>query len=287
MAGNLHVKLRKSKSELDACLAEEDKARGVSNEMISTLNQASSEAENARLEAEDMKIKAEQLYMEAETTKLSLEAAEKQLKLALEEAVEAKAAEARALDQIKTLTERTDAARSSTNAVITISREEFESLSHKAQVSDKLAEMKVAAAMAQVEAIKVSENEALQRLEAAQKEMSDIKAATEEALRRAEMAEAAKKAVDCELGRWHEREQKKAAEAAAQILGETRSLPQSPVHYKVQKPNPSQKVEKMEKQRTSTFPKKVLLRNLSGIFQMKKSSMEVGSPSFIPGEDGI
>ncbi|GMH25482.1 hypothetical protein Nepgr_027325 [Nepenthes gracilis] len=64
-SGNLHVKLRMSKSKLEVIAA-----------MHATF---------------------------------SLEDAEKELKIALEEAEEAKAAEARALDQIKTLSERTHA----------------------------------------------------------------------------------------------------------------------------------------------------------------------------------
>ncbi len=82
-----------------------------------------------------------------------------------------------------------------------------------------MAEMKVAAALAQVEAVKASENEALKRLEATRKEIEDMRAETEAALKRAEMAEAAKRAVEGELRKWREREQKKAAETASRIFG--------------------------------------------------------------------
>ncbi|KAA8534679.1 hypothetical protein F0562_032196 [Nyssa sinensis] len=231
IAGNLHVKLRKSKSELEAALAEEFKVIGASEEMISTLQQLSSENEKARLEAEGMHKKAEELKKESKATRTALEEAEKKLRVALEEAEEAKAAEAKALDEITILSERTNVARCSTSesgAQITISREEFESLSRKVEESNKLAEMKVVAAMAQVEAVKASENEALKKLEATQKEIDDMTAATQEALKRAEMAEAAKKAVEGELRRWREREQKKAAEAASRILAETDMLSESP-----------------------------------------------------------
>ena len=291
IVGNLHVKLRKSKSELEACLAEESKVRGASEEMILTLNQLSSETENARQEAEDMKDKAAELKKEAEVTKLALEDAEKQLKVALEEAEAAKAAETSALDEITVLTERTSAARASTSesgAKITISREEFESLSRKVEESDKLANMKVAAAKAQVEAVKASENEALKRLETAQKETEDMKTATQEALKRAEMAEAAKRAVESELRRWREREQKKAAEAASRILTETQmSSESSPQHYRIQKQNPPHKaveVRKLEKEKVS-ISKKVLVPNISGIFHRKKNQVEGGSPSYLPGEN--
>lgn len=290
IAGNLHVKLRKSKSELEACVAEESKARGASDEMISTLNQLSLETEDARREAEETKSKAEVLKKEVEATKIAVREAEFKLRVALEEAEEAKAAEEKALDQIKVLSEQTNAARASTSesgAKITISRDEFDSLSRKVEESDTLAEMKVAAAMAQVEAVKASENEATKRLEATWKEIEDMKAATEDALKRAEMAEAAKRAVEGELRRWREREQKKAAEAASRILAETEmSVESSPRHYIIQKQNPPIKVmeaRKLEKEKNSVS-KKVLLPNLSGIFNRKKNQIEGGSPSYLPGE---
>ncbi|KAL0399105.1 UNVERIFIED_CONTAM: WEB family protein [Sesamum radiatum] len=84
------------------------------------------------------------------------------------------------------LSEKTDAARSSTSepgAQITMSRDEFEALSRKVEESEKLADMKVAAAMAQVEAVNASENEALKRLEVTQKEIEDMKSATQAALK--------------------------------------------------------------------------------------------------------
>lgn len=290
IAGSLHVKLRKLKSELEGCFAEETKARGASDDMISALHQLSLETENAQREAEEMKLKAEELKKEAEAIRIELEEADSTLKVALDEAEEAKAAELRALDQIKILSERTTAARASTSesgANIRISKDELESLSRKVEESDTLAEMKVAAAMAQVEAVKASESEALKKLEATQKEIEDMRAATQEALKRAEMAEAAKKAVEGELRRWREREQKKAADAASRILTETEmSLESSPHHYRIHKQNPTEKIleaRKLQKEK-SLVSKKALLPNLSGIFHRKKNQVEGGSPSYLPGE---
>ncbi|XP_056693759.1 WEB family protein At5g55860 [Spinacia oleracea] len=309
VAGNLHVKLRKCKSELEASIEEEAKASGATDEMVATLSHLTEEAESARLQAEGMRSKAQELKKEAAATRVSLDEAEKKLKLALEEAEEAKAAEANAIDQIQALSERTDAARSSTSesgSKITISRDEFKALSRKAEGSDKLAEMKIEAAMAQVEAVKASEDEAIKRLEAVRKEIDDMKAATQEALKKAEMSEAAKKAVESELRRWREREQKKATEAASRILAETRvvqaqvqspvtktraqlmSTKSGPVDYKFQVQYASEMANggknSLEKPKTSVS-KKVLLPNLSGIFHKKKSQVEGGSPSYLPGEN--
>ncbi|KAK4768017.1 hypothetical protein SAY87_003158 [Trapa incisa] len=289
VVGNLHVKLRKSRSELEACLAEESKGKGSSCEMIAILHQLISETENARKIAEEMKKKAESLKKEAEATKIALKEAEQRLRFALEEAEEAKVDEATALDEIKNLSERTTAARASTfesDAKITISKDEFISLRQKVEELDKLAEMKVVAAIAQVEAVKASENEALKRLDATRKEIEEMKAKTEAALKRATMAEAARRAVEGELRRWWEREQKKADEASTRI--NTISYDSCTQNYKVQKqqyyqPGKLYHVESPEKKKT-LVSKKVLRTNLSGIFNRKKRQVESSSLSYLPGE---
>lgn len=74
---------------------------------------------------------------------------------------------------------------------------------------EKLAEMKVANAMAEVEESKASEREAVKRLGTNLKEIEDMKAATEDALKKAEMADAAKQAVEGELQKWRQQDQKK------------------------------------------------------------------------------
>lgn len=292
LAGNLHVKLRKVKSELEEALAEEAKIRGASDELIASIHQLASDNETAKCEAQEMKQKAEELNKEAEATRIELKEAENKLEIAMDEAEEAKAAEVKALDQIKMLSEKTDAARASTSepgAQITLSRDEFESLSRKVEESEKLSDMKVAAAIAQVDAVKASENETLKRLEATWKEIEDMKAATQEALKKAEMAEAARKAVEGELRRWREREQKKAEEAAARILAETeKSLESSPSNYQIQKPRSQVKekvveTKKLEKAKTSVS-KKVLMPSLTYVFQKKKNKVDGGSPSYLPGE---
>lgn len=291
VAGDLHLKLSRSKSELEECVAEESKAKAALEDMMLTINQISSETETARRESEEMRNKAYELMKEAETAHLALEESELHLRVALDEAEEAKAAETEALEQIKSISEKTNAARNSTSSEsgsqsITLSQEEFKSLSKRAEVVDKLAEMKVAAALAQVEAVKASENETLKKLETTQEEIEKLKTATEEALKKAAMADAAKKAVEGELRRWRERDQKKAEEAATRILAEaemkmaTESSPQQ--HSKAPKQNPLH--NKLEKTKTSVVSKKVLLPNLSGIFNRKKNQVEWGSPSYLPGE---
>ncbi|KAG5071606.1 hypothetical protein JHK86_006817 [Glycine max] len=96
-----------------------------------------------------MKNDTAELKMEAEVTKVVLQDAETTLRVAVEEVEAANAAEASAVDKIKVLCMRTSPSHSSPSepgARITISREEFESLVYKVKESDKLADIKVAAA---------------------------------------------------------------------------------------------------------------------------------------------
>ncbi|KAF6145107.1 hypothetical protein GIB67_013458 [Kingdonia uniflora] len=293
IAGNLHVKLRKCKTELESAIGEESKVRGASDELIATLVQLSSESENARLEAEEMKKKAEELKTEATAIRTALEEAEKKLQVALKEAEDAKNAETKALELVRVISEKTNAGRTSltseSDTKITISTEEFESLKRKLEESDVLAEMKVAAAVAQVEAVKASENEAQKKLERSLEEIEEMKSLTEDALKRAEMAGAAKKAVEGELRRWRERDQKRAAETASRILAEAeKSTESSPRHATIfPKQVPLEKASGTRKLEKPSGSKKALLPNLSGIFLKKKNQVEGGSPSYLPGEKPI
>ncbi|XP_058745005.1 WEB family protein At5g55860-like [Vicia villosa] len=288
---NLRDELEKREFELEICLAEESEVRVSSQRMISKLNQLSDETEKARREAEDMKIYAVELKVEAELSKHALEDAETKLKVALEEAEAAKAAEAVILDQIKDLSEKANAARNSVSesgARITISREEFDSLNRIVEEFDKLASSKEASATALIAATKASEIESLKKLEETQKEIENIKKMTHEVMRKTEMAEAAKNAVESELRRWRERDHEKAAEAAARILAETPTSSRRRSKFRKQNSTPrSMEVRKLEKGKGS-FSKKTLLPSITRIFSRKNSmKFERGVPSYLPGESPL
>jgi chromosome segregation ATPase len=291
VVADLHVKLQKCKSELEVAVAAESKATSASDDLMLALQQLSSESKNALQEAEMMQKSAADLRDEAEKARVELAEAEKQLQLALREAEEAKAAEAKALDQIKQLSDRASAAWASTSesgANITISKEEFDSLGRKVEESEKLSEMKVAAAMAQVEAIRASENAAIKKLEAARKEMEDMELATEEALKRAEMAESAKNAVEGEVKRWREKEQKKTAEAPPS--SEAHAQDHSTESLPMQKASGGKAAEKNEgHQRNSRMllKKGFMMPNITSMFHKKKSHADNSSPSYLPEEKSV
>jgi chromosome segregation ATPase len=229
-----------------------------------------------------MQTRAAELRDEAEAARTALVEAEQKLQSSLKEAEVAKAAESKALDQIRQLTDRATAARASISepgANITISKEEFESLSRKVEQSEKLAEMKVAAAMAQVEAVRASENEAIKKLEAARKEMEDMELATEEALKKAETAEAANKAVESELKRWREKEeQNKNAEAYVPPVGAT-SLADAPSNsvHRASAPRANEKSNGHQKNSKALLKKSFMLPSITGMFHHKKKNNADGS----------
>ncbi|XP_057863569.1 WEB family protein At5g55860 isoform X1 [Cryptomeria japonica] len=293
-AADLNVELHKYRSTLAVAAQSETKAKEATSDLELALQQLTAETENARKEAEAMKEEAEKAKLEAEQAKAALNTAESRYKAALKEADAAKAAEEIALGRIKALTEKTIAARASTSESgggITISQEEYDSLNRKVVEADELANMKVAASLAQVNAIKAAEQELLMKLEAANREIEETKSASEQVLHKAEMAEAAKRAVEGELRKWREREQRKRAVilAAAQdftnneknnisrTFTEDKSVHSQPLgkvlNIKIASPEKVDNVHSIDRSFTLK-KKKQLIPNIGGIFTKKKSQMD-------------
>ena len=218
--------VKKEQAELkEKEVAEESLAAKLNTEVQNSkavaelkLQKLLSEAENAEREAEEMKRDANELRQEAQAATIASEEAEKILELALREAEEAKAAEKRALDEMRILSEKKNTLHSlNTDSAPTIklSLKRFDSLSRKAQESINLAAKQELAAMAQLDAINASKNEADRKLEANLKEIDEMKTATKIALTKAEMAESAKTMVEGELRRWRQQEKNGSSEASS------------------------------------------------------------------------
>lgn len=206
---SLTNELHKTKSELAEAVAAEARANEAISGLSQTLQQITAEVEEAKETAEAMKEEACKAKADAEQAKAAMKTAEIELEAALKEAEAAKAAETIALNRFRDLFEKTDAARASeveAGAGITISQEEYDSLRKKMHEAEELADMRVAAAAAQVEAVKASELEIQQRLETLNDDIDAMKNMTRQAVNRAEIAEAAKSAVESEMSRWREKE---------------------------------------------------------------------------------
>ncbi|KAF8023276.1 hypothetical protein BT93_F0697 [Corymbia citriodora subsp. variegata] len=200
----LQAELIEQKQVLEAAPKKETEIDAADEQTISLAIQKTMQ------EAEEMRRAAEELKREAEANRVGEEEAERMLEAALKEAEVAKTAEKRALDQIKTLSAKADMMSTSDSdscGWIRMSVQEFESLSRKVEESENLAEMKLAAAAFQMEAVNTKKGEAKKRKEVILKEIEEIKEATEFALKQAEMAEAAKKAIEGELTKWRQQEQ--------------------------------------------------------------------------------
>ncbi|CAL9065041.1 unnamed protein product [Musa banksii] len=296
VVSNLNLKIQKCKAELEAAMAADSKATSASDDLVSAPQQLSS-AEKKK-SGEELRDEAEKKLQGAPTDADVAVASETNVTISKEEyesltckveeserLMESKVAAAMA--QVEELRDEekklqgapmdADVAVAS-EANVTISKEEYESLTCKVEESEWLMERKVAAAMAQVEVVRASENEVSKKLEAAQKEMEEIEAATKVALKRAEMAEAAKNAVEGELRRWRDKAQQRAGETH-QSAG---ALPPRPTVHNVK---PGEKSEEHRKVLKAMASRKTFLSNLSGILHRKKSPVDGGgSPSHPPGE---
>ncbi|KAJ1400365.1 WEB family [Sesbania bispinosa] len=160
-----------------------------------------------------------ELKQEAKKSQAVAEEAEKKLELVLKEAKEAKAAEQRAIKEMKILSDiQSRGINSKFSGKIKMSNEEFESLNGKIKESGDVAEKKEAAVMAELQAIYTRKNEIDRKMKANLKGIEETKAATETALWYVEMADSAKVAIEDELRRWRQQEQKVVADASSQIL---------------------------------------------------------------------
>ncbi|KAH7444851.1 hypothetical protein KP509_02G094200 [Ceratopteris richardii] len=201
----LNVELTKTKEELASAIAAESKANEAVEVLTHALEQIRVEAEEAKQNVDTLKEEASRARADAEYAKSALAAAEREMQAAMEAAMAAKTAEEAALERLKVLSENMNQS-STMESGIRVSRGEYEQLKKKAQESEDLANSKIAAANAQVEAVKKSEMQLQEKVKALSGDIDLMRNNTNQALRRAEMAEVAKRIVECEMKRLREHE---------------------------------------------------------------------------------
>jgi hypothetical protein len=168
--------------------------------MTSALQQLRDEKEAARKEEELTEL--EQLCVRAETENVNAEIAvtEARIQQSVKELEAAKVAEAKAMKKLKAAVEGTMQARASQGSrTITISRFEYEYLSGRAALVRVVADKKVSAAQAWVQALKAGEKELAARAEAAERVTAELRAREAEAAAEAERAAGEQKALEQEL----------------------------------------------------------------------------------------
>lgn len=171
---SLNSKLMRAKLKLEAVCAAVEEANSISSSLEVSLEQLKTEAEAAKREHE--LITEDTAKMKAEVPKIEseIDLVEARLEAAIQELGSVKSSEAIALENLKAIVEnsmRSRASASQHSSTITISTFEYEYLKGQAAGAEEIADKKVAAAQAWIEALKASEKEILMKTEITRREL--------------------------------------------------------------------------------------------------------------------
>uniref|UniRef100_A0A6N2K7L9 Saposin B-type domain-containing protein n=1 Tax=Salix viminalis TaxID=40686 RepID=A0A6N2K7L9_SALVM len=168
------------------------------------LQRLSSEAEQFKKMGNAAKSEVLRTLSEIEQTKSRIKTAEIRLIAARKMKEAARAVEAVALAEIKALSSHENSSEKCSQKPegVTLTFEEYSSLTCKAREAEELSKTKVVDAMLQVDEANVSNMEVLKKVEEATEEIKTSKKALEEALNRVEAANKGKLAVEEALRKW-------------------------------------------------------------------------------------
>ncbi|XP_073065348.1 protein PLASTID MOVEMENT IMPAIRED 2-like isoform X2 [Primulina eburnea] len=199
---NLNSKLLKAKAKLEATSASEDKMKSIVSNLSLTLEQLKSESEKAKKERSIISEETGIIKADVQKTEMEIDLAEERLQAALQDLKAVKASETEALNNLKAqieITIRNRVSSSKQGSTITISRFEYEYLKGSAAVANKIAEKKVLAAHAWIEALKASEKEMAIKTELLRRESRELKVEEEHEVRETKRSLSSKKVVEKEL----------------------------------------------------------------------------------------
>ncbi|XP_050214799.1 WEB family protein At2g38370-like [Mercurialis annua] len=202
---SLEEELDKTKVQLHG--AKDSGAKGDSTnnfDLTRELQRLSSETENFKKMGEAAQLEVLKAISEIEQTKSKIKTAEIRLVAARKMKQAARAAEAVALADIKAMSSHTNSSGDSSQKAdgVTLTFEEYSSLTSKAREAEAQSKTKVIDAMLQVDEANVSRMEILKKVEEATEEIKTSKKTLEEALNRVEAANKGKLAVEEALRKW-------------------------------------------------------------------------------------
>ncbi|GMJ07831.1 plastid movement impaired 2, WEAK CHLOROPLAST MOVEMENT UNDER BLUE LIGHT 2 [Hibiscus trionum] len=175
---SLNTKLVRAKSKLEAVTAAEEKAKSIETNLSLTLEQSRAEADASKKEKMLITDDIATIKAEIQKTESEIDITEERLQAAMQELEAVKSSEALALEKLRSLIETTMQSRASASnhsSTMTVSRFEYEYLTGHAVGAEEIADKKVAAAQAWIEALKASEREILMKTETAHRELRELR----------------------------------------------------------------------------------------------------------------
>ncbi|PSR87836.1 Protein PLASTID MOVEMENT IMPAIRED 2 like [Actinidia chinensis var. chinensis] len=219
---NLNSNLLRAKAKLEAVSATEEKAKTILSNISLTLEQLKTEAEAAKKEREIVCEETTNIKAEVVKTESQIDLAEERLQAAMQELEAVKSSEARALQNLETLINNTVRARASAShhsSTITISKFEYEYLTGHAVRAEEIADKKVAAARAWIEALKASEKEILMKTEMSQRKIREVRVEEEQENHNTEKSLSVKRLVEGELWNWRGQGKRNSETGNSQLQG--------------------------------------------------------------------
>lgn len=217
---SLNLKLLRAKSKLEAATTAEEKAKSVASNLSLTLEQLRTEAEASKKEKELILEETKAMKEEIQKTEGEIDLTDERLQAAMQELVTVKASEAEALENLRTLIEDTIRERASVSqhsSSITLSKFEYDYLTGRATGAEEIADKKVAAAQAWIEALKASEREILMKSELMQRELREIRVEEEQQVYQKERSLSAKRRVEGEITNRRQKRDKISGSENAQL----------------------------------------------------------------------
>lgn len=201
----LNSKLLRAKSKLEAVSAAEEKANSIVSNLSATLERLRAESEAGKRDKELIEEETAKIKADIEKTERGIDVTEEKLQAATQELEEAQTSEALALEKLGILIERTARDRATASRLsshITISEFEYDYLMGRAVEAQEIADKKVAAARAWIEAFKASEKEILMKKGLARREVREMRVQEEQQVFRMERSLSSRKKTEEELKNW-------------------------------------------------------------------------------------